>query len=132
MSIQEKTAISILVLIDISTKLLAKFLGVGIKNCGITFGYFGDISQIWIYIFDFSLLILVFILRKFLVLDKISKIGLDIMLSGAIANLIWRLVFGHVLQWIDLMYIPTFNLADLMIIIGASLTIFSVVWHGIE
>ena len=45
--------------------------------------------------------------------------------AGAIANLIERVVFGKVIDFIDFSFWPSFNFADFFICIGAFLLLFS-------
>jgi len=51
--------------------------------------------------------------------------GLVIILSGAISNLLDRLFRPGVVDFIDLKVWPAFNLADTLIVIGVTLTIFA-------
>jgi signal peptidase II len=55
--------------------------------------------------------------------QKITKIGLTLILAGAVGNLIDRLARGYVLDFIEWhikqFYWPTFNVADSCITIGA-------------
>jgi len=46
------------------------------------------------------------------------KISLGMMLGGAIGNLIDRLLFGYVVDFIDARFWPVFNLADSSITVG--------------
>ena len=54
--------------------------------------------------------------------QRLSAWGLGLILGGALGNLLERLVFGHVTDFISLhwagWYFPTFNLADTAITIG--------------
>ena len=50
---------------------------------------------------------------------EISVITLIIL--GAASNLIDRLAFGHVIDYISIYYYPVFNLADALVVIGAAL-----------
>ena len=54
-------------------------------------------------------------------------IGLSLVLGGALGNLIDRLRFGHVVDFIDVYYKtfhwPTFNIADSAITVGATLLV---------
>jgi len=55
--------------------------------------------------------------------DKILLLSLLLIFSGAIGNLIDRITFGCVIDFIDLRIWPVFNLADSFITIGAILII---------
>jgi signal peptidase II len=54
-----------------------------------------------------------------------QKIFLIIILSGAISNIIDRLRFGCVVDYIDLKFFPVFNLADVYITLGIIFIIFN-------
>lgn len=49
------------------------------------------------------------------------RFSLFLILSGAIGNLIDRILFGYVIDFIDLRFWPVFNVADSAITIGAIL-----------
>ncbi|TET37200.1 MAG: signal peptidase II [Dehalococcoidia bacterium] len=49
------------------------------------------------------------------------KISLGLLLGGALGNLIDRLSFGWVVDFIDLGFWPVFNLADSAIVLGVTL-----------
>jgi len=55
--------------------------------------------------------------------DILPKLGFGFVLGGAIGNLIDRIAFGHVIDFIDFRIWPTFNIADSFISIGAVLLI---------
>jgi len=74
--------------------------------------------------FEFIILNLFGIYNFEFVISK-YKLGLILILSGAIGNLIDRLHFGCVVDFIDLKVWPVFNLADAYITIGAVIIIFS-------
>ncbi|MFA5115102.1 MAG: signal peptidase II [Candidatus Omnitrophota bacterium] len=53
--------------------------------------------------------------------------ALSLILAGALGNLIDRLAFGYVIDFIDLRVWPVFNVADSAITIGALLWAFSII-----
>jgi signal peptidase II len=59
--------------------------------------------------------------------DRLPAISLSLIIGGAIGNLIDRVRFGYVIDFIDIYYKnwhwPTFNLADSWVCIGAALLI---------
>ncbi|HCP08517.1 MAG TPA: signal peptidase II [Candidatus Moranbacteria bacterium] len=119
----------------LSTDQISKYMirhlgGFYICNEGIAFGF--DLYPalfwiIWILIFSFFCLqIFNFqfsIFKKFSIfkLSNFQFLGLVLILSGAISNIIDRLHLGCVIDFIDLKYWPVFNLADVFIVLGAIL-----------
>jgi len=73
---------------------------------------------------------LLFILFKFQPkLSVLEKISLIFILSGAISNILDRLLFGCVIDFINLGFWPSFNLADAFISSGAIILIIQTLTH---
>ncbi len=94
-----------------------------IQNTGATFGLFRD--QTFALIIGASVGIVLLLACAFLayrwfpVLNtKLGMLALGLILGGTIGNLIDRLRFGYVTDFIDLGIWPTFNLADSSVVIG--------------
>jgi signal peptidase II len=100
-------------------------------NTGAAFSFLGDASgwQRWF----FSGLavvvcgVLLVWLRRLPVTDRRTALALTLILGGAVGNLIDRVLYGHVIDFIDVYYgnwhWPTFNIADSAITIGAALLV---------
>lgn len=80
------------------------------------------------FFFAISLAAVVFIVSLYrkLTPDQIAlKWGLPLVLGGALGNLVDRVRYGHVVDFIDVFYKthhwPTFNIADVAIVIGVGL-----------
>jgi signal peptidase II len=54
---------------------------------------------------------------------SVYTVGLSLILAGAIGNLIDRLRFGYVLDFLDFRIWPVFNVADSAITVGACLAV---------
>lgn len=92
-----------------------------VYNDGIVFGL--DLPIWFIFVLTLSILALgtyLVILEK-LWQDKWHLIGLSLILSGAIGNLIDRVRFGYVIDFIKVYWWPNFNLADVFIVCGVLL-----------
>jgi signal peptidase II len=57
--------------------------------------------------------------------SPLTVMGLFFILAGAIGNLIDRILYGHVLDFIDIRIWPIFNIADSAITIGVILILWS-------
>ena len=94
------------------------------KNPGIAFSI--PLPQVVLYILVIAILILlVSISVKYLRAKKFSLHFLTLLLIvGAASNLIDRVKFDYVIDYINLKFWPVFNLADVMIVLGVGVWIF--------
>jgi len=107
----------IIVVLDQISKVIARKYLPYITNTGSLFGLFSNSNIIFII---FTILIIVLIIFN-LVKQKLKRfeiIFLSLVLGGAFGNLIDRIIYGAVTDFIDLKIWPVFNLADVAISIG--------------
>ena len=121
--------ISCILIEHVSRILLSDFIEIT-YNFGAAFGLLKSVPELTLILSIIACLI-IFCVIIFAKLNKISKIGLSIMLGGAISNLIERIFFGHVIDWIPFLFWDlNFNLADVEISLGAFIAfVFSVLLH---
>ena len=55
------------------------------------------------------------------------KLGLIFIIAGTVANLVDRIVHGHVVDFIDFKIWPVFNFADVFIFVGVVLVVYKIV-----
>ena len=97
-----------------------------VENTGAGFGLFRNQALVLVLISAAAISFTVFyILKK----KPVYCMPLALILGGAVGNLIDRLRFGHVIDFIDLHWWPVFNLADSSITIG-SLALFFIILRG--
>ena len=99
-------------------------------NSGISFGFFQNSGNIGRYFFTFfAFAVSIWLILSSFKLPRYSSLGFILIASGAIGNAIDRIIYGKVVDFIDLyvndFHWPAFNLADTIIFIGASLFIFN-------
>jgi len=85
------------------------------------------------FFFVFSLLAIIFILFYIFTLpldEKWNLFGLSLIMGGAFGNLLDRVLYGKVLDFIDTGVWPIFNLADSAISTGVAILIFKTVFPG--
>ena len=102
-----------------------------IHNFGVSFGFLSGIVSPWILIF-IGLLVVGFITYlMFNSKDLLEKWGLFIIISGALSNIIDRIINGYVIDFIYLhisnFYWPAFNFADIYISIGILMVIINII-----
>ena len=111
-----------LIIIDqLSKYLIRPFDGFYICNSGISFGI-----QVPLFVFWLLWIILIGTLIYFTFKKNscFSRIPLVFILAGAVANILDRLFFGCVIDFIDLRIWPIFNFADIFIATGAIWIVF--------
>jgi signal peptidase II len=93
-------------------------------NTGIAFGLLrGFDNLVFVLTTAFILIVIAFavIIKK--PRSRLVKSGLFFIVAGASGNLTDRLLYGHVLDFIDLRIWPVFNIADSAICFGACLIV---------
>lgn len=91
------------------------------KNYGISFGLFQH-QRVIIIILSLILLFLILRLIKDIKKEKgIFIVSTGLLIGGLIGNLIDRMFLGYVVDFINLLIWPVFNLADLSCVTGAVL-----------
>ena len=90
-----------------------------IKNFGIGFGLINTPAARWILI-TITIIIICIILYYYKNIPNqlLPIISTSLILGGAIGNLIDRLLFGFVIDFIDFQLWPAFNIADSAVTIG--------------
>lgn len=137
----------LVVMLDIITKTLAlKYLPYGEAvpvlplfnlslrfNTGVAFSFLADGSVYMPWIITGIAIIAMFIFARWYgQVDKhriAERLGLVMIMSGALGNVIDRFYYGHVVDFIEVYYQqyfwPAFNIADAAICVGAGLVIIS-------
>lgn len=101
------------------------------KNTGAAFSMLAGNNVLFIIITSLACVILgYFLFSKKMFSKRLEKISLALILGGAVANLIDRIVFAYVRDFIYLKFInfAVFNIADTAITIGAVLLIVSILF----
>lgn len=107
-----------------------------VMNPGAAFGFLADMSETFRYLFFIGITILVMALIIYYIVKSkpenvLYVISLTLIFGGAVGNLIDRVRFGAVVDFLDV-YIgtahwPAFNVADSSITIGAMLMIWGMI-----
>lgn len=114
-----------IVIIVIIEQLIKKvvvyyFADLIVKNYNSIFGLVE--SKIAGYLLLFiAILVLSIIIKNTDLSQKLSKISIILICSGAVSNLIDRIIYGYVIDYLNFINISHYNLADVLIIIGAIL-----------
>ncbi|HQP10737.1 MAG TPA: signal peptidase II [Candidatus Omnitrophota bacterium] len=99
-----------------------------VHNTGIAFGFFKDQGIVFIVIPIIAIFLLVFNIYYYRqnneALSRVYIVAFSLILGGAIGNLIDRIVYGYVIDFIDFRIWPVFNIADSAITVGAIMIAF--------
>ncbi len=94
-----------------------------VHNTGIAFGLFKNQGVVFIVIPIVAIVLLIYNIYYYKnngeKLSRVYIIAFSLILGGAFGNLIDRILFGYVIDFIDLRIWPVFNVADSAITIGA-------------
>lgn len=88
-------------------------------NRGIAFGLFAGVKEIVIYL-SLTIVVVISLIPTFVKLKRSTEIFLSFIVGGALGNLIDRIRFGYVIDFLTMKYWPTvFNIADMFIFFGS-------------
>jgi signal peptidase II len=102
-----------------------------LENRGAAFGILQN--KLWLLAIVTMLVIggMIFYLVKYKPNSKILRVAMAMIISGAIGNLIDRIYYKYVVDFIlvhykDIYYFPTFNVADILVSVGTFFLIISI------
>ncbi len=100
------------------------------QNQGAAWGIFQGAMNLFFIISIIATIGIVYFFIQSHAYQKLTRFGLVLVFSGMIGNLIDRIVFGHVRDFIDFIILgydfPIFNIADIAITVGVALVILEV------
>jgi signal peptidase II len=97
------------------------------RNSGIAFSLFTGGSNALIVTLTMLLVVLLIVYVFWSrTTDRLALAGLGLICGGALGNIIDRLAFSHVVDFVDFSFWPVFNLADAAIVVGVGLFLISV------
>lgn len=103
---------------------------VHIQNAGVAFGIMNDVDHPWRTTFTTGLALaalagIIYYSRQMRPEERVARVGLSLILGGAVGNLVDRFRIGHVIDFIDVYrgdwHFWAFNVADAAISCGAVL-----------
>lgn len=95
-----------------------------VLNTGAAFGLLKNQTILFIALSIIAISLIVFYLPRLNKEKILSRVALALVLGGAASNLIDRLRFGYVIDYLDFRVWPVFNVADSAITLGAILLLF--------
>jgi len=95
-----------------------------VHNTGIAFGLFKNQGVLFIVIPIIVIVLIaynLYLCRDDLEISRLNILAFAMILAGAMGNLADRVVYGHVIDFIDFRFWPVFNIADSAITIGTAI-----------
>lgn len=109
-----------------------------VENRGAAFGILQHKRSLFIIFTIIIILILsLYLFRNYNLLNKFTKLAFALLIGGAIGNLIDRIRFGYVVDFISFRLLnrydfPVFNVADISIVASTFIIIYLVLFDQIE
>ncbi len=94
-----------------------------VRNPGVAFSLLSGAGELLVVVGVGLLAMIVWIAARTPADDRITLIGLGALAGGAVGNIIDRVRFGAVVDFIDVGRWPTFNVADIFIVVGVALVV---------
>ena len=95
-----------------------------VENNGVAFGMFSDMRWMFVALTSVLLFVIIFIMFKKRPKGKMFYIAAGLIIGGGIGNLIDRIFYGYVIDYLSLSFFPPVcNFADYCITIGTVLLI---------
>ena len=101
-----------------------------VTNTGAAFGLFPDHGVIFMVIAVVVIAAIIFYYRYLPGDQWLVQISLGLQLGGHLGNLLDRLRYGHVIDFIDFKVWPVFNVADSSVFVGTVILVFYLLRHG--
>lgn len=126
LDIGSKFLVSRIFILNESKTIIDNFLNITyVRNTGAAWSILDDNTWIVTVISLLIIIGIIYYVYRNRVSKKILKMGYGLILGGAIGNFIDRVVYGYVIDFIDIDIFgwnyPIFNLADMFIVVGVIL-----------
>lgn len=95
-----------------------------ITNTGSAFGLFKGYNLFFILFSIIVIVIILYNLKKIKQNQKLMQFSIGLLLGGTIGNLIDRILYWHVIDFIDFRIWPVFNVADSAVTISVIILVF--------
>jgi len=109
-----------------------------VHNTGAAFGFLSSASgwqnTLFIVVASVACIVILWMTWRMTTNDRVLGAGLMLVLGGALGNLLDRLIYGYVIDFIDVYYEawhwPAFNLADSAITMGCGMVVIDAMGAG--
>ncbi|MEW6009430.1 MAG: signal peptidase II [Candidatus Omnitrophota bacterium] len=99
-----------------------------VANTGTAFGLFKGLATFFTLFSIIAVIAIIYILSVSKNLNRLYNFALSLILAGALGNLLDRIIYGFVVDFLDFRIWPVFNVADSAITIGVGLLIYKTIF----
>lgn len=103
------------------------------QNTGVAWGMLAGHLTLFILVAIIAAVVMVLYFRKTKKEEVLTRFGLVLVFAGLLGNLIDRIFFGYVRDFIDVIIFnynfPIFNIADMAVVIGVALIIIEIIFE---
>ena len=97
-----------------------------VENRGAAFGMLDDQRWVFMIISTVAIVVMIVYLLRFAPQNMLLRVGLSLVIGGGIGNMIDRVVYGYVVDFLDFCAFPSlwkwvFNVADACVCVGAGI-----------
>ena len=124
-----KHVVSTELALDEDVHVLGPFSIHHVQNSGIAFGLFASATALVTLLTAVAVAWMLVFFSRSGARHPVLPVALGLVLGGSIGNLLDRVRLGHVTDFLDLRYWPSFNLADMFIVVGVA-TLFGALAGG--
>jgi len=103
-----------------------------IHNSGIAFGFFPGLPRLFMAVTILSMFVVLYFYLTIQPRTLLTTLGCAFILGGAAGNLVDRIHYGHVVDFINFSFWPAFNLADSAVSIGVAFLLASFLFEKKE
>ena len=92
-----------------------------VQNSGIAFGFFASATSLVILLTAAAVAWMLYFFARSGGRHPVLPVALGLVIGGSVSNLADRIRLGHVTDFLDFKYWPSFNLADSFIVVGVAI-----------
>jgi signal peptidase II len=98
-----------------------------VQNSGIAFGFFASATSLVILLTGVAVVWMIYFFARSGSRHTVLPVALGLVIGGSVSNLIDRVRLGHVTDFLDFTYWPSFNLADTSIVVGVAILLLALI-----
>ncbi len=113
--------------LDGEAKVLGPFSIHHVQNSGIAFGLFASATPVVIALTAVAVAWMLVFFARSGARHPVLPVAVGLLIGGSVSNLVDRVRLGHVTDFLDFRFWPSFNLADSCIVVGVALLLGSLI-----